>query len=144
MAFKRGHLYYFVTVAEEGQITRAARKLHIAQPALSQAIAQLEAELEIELLKRHARGVTLTPAGEAFLVKARIALAADDDAAQTARWLARAARGAMDVGFIGPPPTLNAPELFAAFADSNPHAEVSFRDVPFPCGATLSWLEEVD
>ena len=144
MPFKRGHLRYFVTVAEEGQITGAARRLHIAQPALSQAMAQLESELGVELLKRHARGVTLTPAGEAFLLKARIALAADDDAAQTARWLARAARGAMDVGFIGPPPALNAPELFAAFADSRPDAEISFRDVPFPRGTTLSWLEDVD
>ena len=144
MAFKRGHLRYFVAVAEEGQITRAARKVHIAQPALSQAIAQLESELGVELLKRHARGVTLTPAGEAFLAKARIALAADEEAAQTARWLARAARGAMDVGFIGPPPTLNAPELFAAFEESHPDAEIYFRDLPFPRGATLSWLEEVD
>jgi DNA-binding transcriptional LysR family regulator len=144
MSFKRGHLRYFVTVADEGQITRAAKKVHIAQPALSQAISQLESELGVELLKRHARGVTLTPAGEEFLAKARIALAADDDAAQTARWLARADRGAMDVGFIGPPPTLNAPELFAAFEESNPDAEISFRDLPFPRGATLSWLEGVD
>lgn len=144
MPFKRGHLRYFVTVAEEGQITRAARKLHIAQPALSQAISQLESELGLELLKRHARGVTLTPAGEAFLAKARIALAADDDAAQTARWLARATRGAMDVGFVGPPPTLNAPALFTAFAESYPDAEISYRDLPFPSGPTLSWLEEVD
>jgi len=144
MPFRRSQLRYFVTVAEEGQITRAARKVHIAQPALSQAIAQLESELGVELLKRHARGVTLTPAGETFLGKARIALAADDDAAQTARWLARAARGAMEVGFVGPPPTLNAPELFAAFSDTHPDAEVSFQDLPFPRGATLSWLEEVD
>jgi DNA-binding transcriptional LysR family regulator len=144
VAFKRGHLRYFVAVAEEGQITRAAKKVHIAQPALSQAIAQLESELGVELLKRHARGVTLTTAGETFLAKARIALAADDDAAQTARWLARAARGAMEVGFVGPPPTLNAPELFAAFEDSYPDAEVAFRDLPFPRGTTLSWLEEVD
>jgi len=144
MSFRRGHLRYFVTVAEEGQITRAARKLHIAQPALSQAMAQLESELGIELYERHPRGVTLTPAGEAFLVKARIALATEDDAAQTAQWLARAARGAIEVGFVGPPPTLNAPELFAAFADSHPDAEVSFRDLPFPYGQTLSWLEEVD
>lgn len=144
MSFKRGHLRYFVAVAEEGQITGAARKVHIAQPALSQAMAQLESECGVELLKRHARGVTLTPAGEAFLAKARIALAADDDAAQTARWLARAARGAMDVGFVGPPPTLNAPELFVAFEDSNPDAEISYRDLPFPRGTTLSWLEEVD
>jgi DNA-binding transcriptional LysR family regulator len=49
-----------VTAAEEGQVTRAARKLEIAQPALSQAITRLEAELGLQLLERHARGVTLT------------------------------------------------------------------------------------
>jgi LysR family nitrogen assimilation transcriptional regulator len=63
MSFRRGHLRYFVTVVEERQITRAAAKLHIAQPALSHAMAQLEAELGVQLLERHARGVTPTAAG---------------------------------------------------------------------------------
>src|SRR5213593_484826 len=102
MPLRLEQLRYFVTVAEEGQMTRAARKLHLAQPALSQAIAQLEGELGIDLLERHPRGVTLTPAGEAFLPKARAALDADTDAALTARSLARAARDTMEVGFIGP------------------------------------------
>jgi len=61
-------IQYFVAVAEEEQITRAARKLHLAQPALSQAIAQLESQLGVALLERHAHGVTLTAAGEAFRV----------------------------------------------------------------------------
>ena len=78
MPLRLEQLRYFVTVAEEGQMTRAARKLHLAQPALSQAIAQLESELGIDLLVRHARGVTLTPAGETFVPKARLALAAAD------------------------------------------------------------------
>jgi DNA-binding transcriptional LysR family regulator len=144
MSFKRGQLRYFVTVAEEGQMTRAAHKLHIAQPALSQAIAQLESELGLGLLERHARGVALTPAGEAFLPKARAALAAETDAALTAQSLARAVRGAITVGYIGPPPMVNAPELFAAFADAHPDADVSFRELPFPRGSTASWLEDVD
>ncbi len=71
MSLKTDQLRYFVTVAEEGQITRAAKKLYIAQPALSQAIAQLESELGLQLLERHARGVRLTAAGAAFLEKAR-------------------------------------------------------------------------
>src|ERR1039457_260505 len=144
MAFKRGQLRYFVTVADEGQMTRAAHKLHIAQPALSQAIAQLETELGIGLLERHARGVTLTSAGEAFLPKARAALAAESDATLTAQSLSRAVRSAITVGYIGPPPLINAPELFATFADAHPDAEVSFRELPFPRGSTASWLEDVD
>src|SRR5437899_1980836 len=100
MPFKRGQLLYFVTVAEEGQLTRAAKRLHLAQPALSQAISQLEGELGVELFERHARGVNLTHAGEVFLEKARIALAAGEEAAATARALARSERGAIEIGFI--------------------------------------------
>jgi hypothetical protein len=59
-AVHAGQLRYLVTVADERQVTRAARKLEIAQPALSQAITQLEAELGLQLLERDARGVTLT------------------------------------------------------------------------------------
>jgi DNA-binding transcriptional LysR family regulator len=144
MALRLEQLRYFATVAEEGQITRAARKLHIAQPALSQAIAQLEADLGIELLERHPRGVALTAAGDSFLEKARIALAASDDAALTAEALGRAASRVLQVGFIGPPPMLNAPELFGAFAVANPDSELSFRELPFPTDPTGSWLGEVD
>src|SRR5271167_222480 len=115
MSFRRGHLLYFVTVAEEGQITRAAGRLHVAQPALSQAIAQLEEELGIELLERHARGVTLTPAGEAFLPKARAAVAADADAALAAEWLARTGEGMVEFGFVGSPPGLDSPAMLDAF-----------------------------
>ncbi len=142
--FSQVQLRYFVTVSEEGQITRAARRLHIAQPALSQALAQLEAELDIVLFVRHPRGVTLTPAGEAFLVKARTALAAEAQTAQLALSLRRAANGAIAVGFVGPPPTVSTPELFAAFAESNPDAHIAFQDLTFPCGATSSWLANVD
>jgi DNA-binding transcriptional LysR family regulator len=144
MPFKRGQLQYFVTVAEEGQMTRAARRLHLAQPALSQAIAQLEAELGIELLHRHPRGVTLTAAGEIFLAKARVALAADIDATATAQSLARAATGTIEIGFIGPPPTLGAAKLFSAFTDAHPDVAVSYKEMPFPFGPTSSWLSEVD
>src|SRR5271165_3031113 len=141
MNFKRGQLRYFVTVAEEGQITRAAARLRIAQPAVSQAITQLESELGVALLERHARGVTLTAAGEAFLPKARAAVAREQEAALAAQSLARAARGIVEVGFIGPPPMLSSPELFAAFAAAHPDAEISFRDLPFPRGPSAQWLE---
>jgi DNA-binding transcriptional LysR family regulator len=144
MASRRSQLRYLVAVAEEGQITRAASKLKLAQPTLSQAIAQLERELGVELLERHPRAVTLTPAGEAFIAKARAALAAETDAAQTAASLARATSGAIAIGFIGPPPVTSTPELFVTFAASHPDAQITFRDLPFPTGATSAWLASVD
>jgi DNA-binding transcriptional LysR family regulator len=144
MVFKRGILHYFVTVAEEGQMTRAAARLHMAQPALSQAISRMEDELGLELFERHARGVSLTPAGKALLPSAREAVATEADAAETARVLARAARGSLVVGFIGPPPPLSTPGLFAAFAEEHPEAEISYRDLPFPNRESSSWLRDVD
>jgi DNA-binding transcriptional LysR family regulator len=142
--FSQGQLRYFVVVSEEGQITRAARRLQLAQPALSQAIAQLEGQLGVELFVRHPRGVTLTDAGAVFLVKARAALAAEAETAQTAMALRRAANATITVGFIGPPPAISVPALFAAFSERNAHAEISFQDLPFPCGATSSWIANVD
>jgi DNA-binding transcriptional LysR family regulator len=144
MPSRRTQLQYLTAIAEEGQITRAARRLDLAQPTLSQSIAQLEAELGVALLERHSRGVTLTPAGEAFLSGARTALAAETDAAQTGRALARAARGAMILGFCGSPPPTSAPELLEPFAAAQPHAQIEFQDLPFPSGSTSGWLADVD
>jgi DNA-binding transcriptional LysR family regulator len=138
------HLRYFVTVAEEGQMTRAAGKLHVAQPALSQAIAQLESQFDVGLLERHARGVSLTPAGEAFFVKARAALAAVADADLAAQSHSRADGGRVEWGFSGWPPMVQAPELLAAFTAGNPGAQVSYRELSWPRGTTAAWLEPVD
>jgi DNA-binding transcriptional LysR family regulator len=107
-------------------------------------MGQLEGEVGVELLVRHPRGVTLTPAGETFLEKARAAYLAEIDAVQTAESLARGARGTIAVGFIGPPPPLSHPELFAALTEEHPELELSFQDLPFPQGATVAWLAGVD
>lgn len=144
MSFRKEHLRYFVIVAEEGQITRAARRLSVAQPALSQAIAQLEAELGLRLLERHTRGVKLTKEGAAFLEKARAVVEHERDVRLTAQSLARAARSLLEVGFVGPPPPMTSQALFAAFAQRHPEVEVSYRDLPFPRGTTRSWLDPVD
>ena len=142
--FRRNHLQYFVTVAEEGQISRAAVKLHIAQPALSQAVHELESQIGVELLKRNARGVTLTAAGEAFLGKARLAVAADDEAADTALMLARWQEGTVELGFVVAAPTLHSPGPLKGFAEAHPEIKVRFRELPFPFTPTRSWLSKVD
>jgi DNA-binding transcriptional LysR family regulator len=85
------HLRYFVGVADERGFARAARRLRVAQPALSKQIRDLEAEVGTALFQRLARGVRLTPAGEAFLVEAR------DILARAARAVA-GARGAAEDG----------------------------------------------
>jgi DNA-binding transcriptional LysR family regulator len=144
MSLRLRQLRYFVVVAEEGQITRAAAKLHLAQPALSQAITQLESQLAVKLLERHPRGVSLTSAGESFFTKARAALDAVAEADLAARSLSRGRRGAVEFGFIGAPPMIDAPDLFTAFAALHPDIEVSFRELPFPSGSRAAWAEEVD
>jgi DNA-binding transcriptional LysR family regulator len=144
MPFSRGQLLYFVTVADEGQMTRAARRLHLAQPALSQAIAKLEAELGVQLLDRHPRGVTLTPAGEAFLVKARTTLSAWSEAILTAQSFAQSGKGTIEFGFVGSPPGLDSPEVLEAFARTHPKIDVRYRELGFPTSETAAWLKDVD
>lgn len=83
------HLRYLVVVVEEGQITRAAQRLHLAQPALSQAISKLERQLGVPLLERRPRGIVPTPAGVAFYEKACAALVAVEEASEALRPWAR-------------------------------------------------------
>ncbi|WP_244928785.1 LysR substrate-binding domain-containing protein [Nocardioides sp. W7] len=95
------HLRYYVAVAEECHFGRAAARLHIAQPPLSQQVKQLEAELGVQLLVRSTRRVELTAAGEAFLDRARALLAGVEAAADEARRVAAGELGHLAIGFTG-------------------------------------------
>src|SRR6478735_1170351 len=92
------HLRYFVAIAEERSFTRAAERLWVAQPGLSTQIRRLESELGVELFERHTRGVDLTDAGELFLSRARVALAAAEVAGATASDLKSGLVGSVRLG----------------------------------------------
>jgi DNA-binding transcriptional LysR family regulator len=95
------HIRYFIAVAEECHFGRAAERLHIAQPPLSQQIKQLEAELGVQLLHRSTRRVELTQAGERYLDRARAIVAAVDDAGREATRVAAGEVGRVSLGFVG-------------------------------------------
>lgn len=92
------HLRYFIAVAEEGHITRAAERLDMQQPPLSQQIKAMERELDVQLFRRKARGVELTDAGRALLKDARAIMANLDHAFETTRRTARGEQGQICVG----------------------------------------------
>lgn len=97
------HLRYFVAIAEERSFSRAAERVWVAQPALSTQIRQLEAELGLRLFERHSRGVDLTAAGEQFLERTRVALAAVETAAATGRELEAGLTGKVRLGIANGP-----------------------------------------
>ena len=93
------HLRYFIAVAEEEHFTRAAERLQIQQPPLSQQIRALEEELGFPLFRRHPRGAALTTGGVAFLAEARAILNSVQDGAARAARAASGAEGHLSVGF---------------------------------------------
>lgn len=94
-------IQYFVAVAEECHFGRAATRLHMAQPPLSQQIKHLEAEMGVALFIRSTRKVELTPAGAQFLHRARQILASVEDAVDEAGRVAAGTLGTLSIGFTG-------------------------------------------
>jgi DNA-binding transcriptional LysR family regulator len=93
------HIRYFLAVAEAHNFTRAAEKLGIGQPPLSQQIRDLEAEVGAQLFHRVPHGAELTEAGEAFMIDARVALASAEKAKLAAQRAARGETGRLALGF---------------------------------------------
>lgn len=122
------HLRYFIGVAEEENVSRAALKLHVSQPALSRQIRDLEDELGFLLLERSAKSVRLTDAGRAFLIEARGVLQRAEDAVKVARAIATGGRGELHVGYA---PSLTArilPPTLRAFQIEMPNVRVKLHD----------------
>lgn len=121
------HLRYFVAVGEELHFGRAADRLHIAQPPLSQQIRQLERELGVSLLTRTTRSVELTPAGRAYLQRAIEILDAVGDAGGQARRIAAGVEGRLVIGCVGSATYSLLPQLVRALGESLPGVEVGLR-----------------
>ena len=118
-------LAYFVAVAEEAHFTRAAERLRIAQPAVSQQIRRLEAELGERVFLRDRRSVTLTPAGEALLPHARAALAQVEHGKESIAALRGLVTGPLAIGLVHPLPGRRIVRTIGAFAREHPAVSLS-------------------
>lgn len=123
------HLRYFVAVAEERHITRAAERLGMQQPPLSQQIHALEAELDTPLFNRKPRGVELTAAGEVLLAHARSILSAVDEASTSVQRTARGEQGRVAVGFTSSAPFHPfVPDMFRRFRERYPRVSLGLEE----------------
>jgi DNA-binding transcriptional LysR family regulator len=118
------HLRYFAAVAEDKSFTAAARRVHVAQQVLSTQIKKLEEAVGAQLLERGTRGVTVTPAGAAFLAAARETLASLDRGVTAARNAARAVTGTLSVGISLAAGGETRTMLLAAFERAYPQVDV--------------------
>jgi DNA-binding transcriptional LysR family regulator len=121
-------LRYFIAVAEELHFRRAAARLHISQPPLSQQIRALEDEMGCLLLARTRRRVELTPAGEAFLRDARALLQELDGAVATAQRINAGQTGRLRVNFVGSALLSIVPGIVQRFRGARPGIELELRE----------------
>jgi DNA-binding transcriptional LysR family regulator len=123
------HLRYFVEVAKCLHVTKAAERLHIAQPALTQNIHQLEEELGVELFHREGHRLTLTQAGHVFLKEAQASLLQFDHAQRAAQRAARGEVGKLALGFQSMAGLSVVPHILQRFQSSYPDVEVVLHEM---------------
>jgi DNA-binding transcriptional LysR family regulator len=123
------HLRYFVVVAEELNITRAAKLLQMAQPPLSQQIHHLEAELGVTLFHRSKRRIALTDAGQVFLEEARRTLVQAEHARRMAQRAQRSEIGRLVMGFVSEATYDLLPLMLHAYRARFPQVEIVLREM---------------
>jgi DNA-binding transcriptional LysR family regulator len=123
------HLRTFQAVAEELNFSRAAKRLRVAQPALSRTIADLEAEMEVRLLDRSTHGVALTDAGALFLDRVRRILNDTKDAVAQAQRRGRGETGTLRIGFIGTLSHSLLPKLLQAYRAEYPAVDLVLSEL---------------
>lgn len=122
------HLRYFQAVAEELSYSNAARRLHIAQPALSRAIQEIEQELGFPVLARTRRSVTLLPAGRVLLDEAALLLQRFEEGLRRTRRAAAGEEGELRLGYIGPPTQGFLGRLLADFRLKQPRVSIILEE----------------
>jgi DNA-binding transcriptional LysR family regulator len=122
-------LRYFVAIAEEGNFSRAAERLHVSQPPLSTQIKSLEDELGVRLLDRTNRGVSLTAAGLVFFEETRAVLARLEHAKSKARRAERGDIGMLSIGFVSIADYGILPPALKHFRSSFPLIEVQLHEL---------------
>jgi len=126
------HLRYFVAVAEEQNVTRAAARLHVSQPPLTRQIHDLEAELGVALFARSGKTIRLTDAGRVFLDEAKDSLRRVDEAVRAVRAVASGAQGELHLGYAPTPTVEILPKLLKAFSKRFPGVRVILHDHSSP------------
>jgi DNA-binding transcriptional LysR family regulator len=119
----------FVAIAEEGSLTRAAARLHIAQQSLSQQVRTLEAQLGATLLERTSRGVRLTPVGAVLLREARALLAQAERATVAVQRAAAGEEGELRVGFLSSVANYLMPPVVRVFGERHPGVALEVQEV---------------
>jgi LysR family transcriptional regulator, benzoate and cis,cis-muconate-responsive activator of ben and cat genes len=123
------HLRYFVAVAEEENVSRAALKLHVSQPGLSRQIRDLEDEIGFQLFERSAKSLRLTDAGKTFLPEAKAVLQRADDAVKKARAAISGTHGEIHVGYAPSLTVQILPPTLRGFQGKFPNVRVALHDL---------------
>lgn len=123
------HLRYFIAVAEERHIGRAATRLHISQPPLTRQIQQLEEELDVQLFTRTPRGMDLTPTGELLLEEARNIRSIVEQAAERTQRAGQGKLGRLDIGIFGSAILDTIPAMLLAFRREFPDVKVILHNM---------------
>ena len=134
------HLRYFIAVAEELHFGRAADRLHMAQPPLSQQIRQLEAELGFQLLYRTKRSVALTEAGQVFLEDCRKIFRQLDQAIRTGQQASRGELGQLAIAFVSSAAYNVLPSILQAFRAAMPQVRLELHELT--TDQQVQWMQD--
>lgn len=138
------HLRYFVVVAEELHFGRAAERLHMAQPPLSQQIRQLEEQLGFQLFYRTKRTVRLTEAGQVFLDHSLQLLQNLDRAVESGRQASRGEVGKLSIGFVSSATYSILPPILHEFRDRLPQVNLTLRELTTDEQVRWLWENRID